>query len=175
MSRLYHAAYNTRDDAERALTDLRNAGVPDDSISVIGNRDYVDDDIAGVDVDTTGEAIADVAGKTAAGAGIGALLGVAAMAIPGVGPLVAGGAIAQAAAGGAALTGTAVGAAAGGLAGLLTDHGIDEDDAAYYEDRVNEGGLFVSVDGNGYDGDYDIDDTLYKYNGMSRTRQPELS
>jgi hypothetical protein len=38
-----------------------------------------------------------------------------------------------------------VGAAAGGLAGLLSDHGVDRDDADYYEQRVNDGGVFVSV------------------------------
>ena len=176
MSRMYHAAYETRDDAERALRDLRDNGVPDDSISVIGSRDHIDDDtIAGHDVDT-GEAVADVVGKTAAGAGVGALLGIGALAIPGVGPLVAAGAIAEAAIGGAALTGTAVGAAAGGLAGLLTDHGVDEDDAAYYEDRVNNGGLFVGVDGTKYDNpDYDIDEALYRNNGISARRARELS
>ena len=43
------------------------------------------------------------ADEGAAGAGIGALLGVAALAIPGVGPLAAAGAIAESAIGGAAL------------------------------------------------------------------------
>ena len=177
MSRMYHASYKNRDDAERALRDLRDNGIHDDHISIVGNKDHVDvdDDIAGHDVDTS-EAVADVVGKTAAGAGVGALLGVAAMAIPGVGPLVAAGAVAQAAAGGAALTGTAVGAAAGGLAGLLTDHGVDEDDAAYYEDRVNDGELFMSVDGTNYaDNDYDIDDAMYRNNGISAARARELS
>lgn len=68
------------------------------------------------------------------------------MAIPGVGPFIAAGAIAGAAIGGAAITGTATGAAAGGLAGLLTDHGVDKDHANHYEDRLNQGGIFVSVD-----------------------------
>jgi hypothetical protein len=29
---------------------------------------------------------------------------------------------------------------------VLTKHGVSDDDARYYEDRVNNGGVFVSVD-----------------------------
>ena len=81
-----------------------------------------------------------------AGAGLGALAGIAALAIPGVGPFVAAGAIAQSAIGGAAVTGAALGITAGGLAGALADHGVSEEDARYYEGRVNSGGVFVLVD-----------------------------
>ena len=91
----------------------------------------------------------DVIGTAALGAGAGTLLGIAALAIPGVGPLVAAGAIASAAIPGAALTGAAIGAAAGGVTGLLKDHGISDDDATYYEQSINDGGIFVSVDADG--------------------------
>jgi hypothetical protein len=47
--------------------------------------------------------------------------------------------------GGAALTGTAVGAAAGGLTSILTQHGVSEEDATYYEEHINRGGTFISV------------------------------
>ena len=123
------AVFDSRAEAEAAMRDLRAAGVPDSAISVIGNKDH--GDVGGHETEHADGEVHDVVGKTAAGAGVGALLGIAALAIPGVGPLIAGGAIAEAAIGGAALTGTAVGAAAGGLAGLLTDHGIHEDDARY--------------------------------------------
>lgn len=106
-------------EAENAVKNLRAAGVEADHISIIAREDG---DIKAVDGDgdkVETNAAKDVVGKAAAGAGVGALLGVAAMAIPGVGPFVAAGAIAQAAAGGAAITGTAVGAAAGGIAGAL--------------------------------------------------------
>ena len=169
------AVFDNRAEAERAINDLRQAGISDDAISVIANSDHVDGDstIAGQDTaDNTGSAVADVAGKAAAGAGVGALLGVAALAIPGVGPLIATGAIAQAAIGGAAVTGTAVGAAAGGLAGLLTDHGVHEDDAKYYDDRVNNhGGILVAVDHDtaGTAG-ASAEDILYRSGGHSSRR-----
>ena len=167
------ALFDSREEAERAINDLRQAGISDDSISVIANRDHLDGDeqVAGHDTDAAAAAT-DVAGKAAAGAGVGALLGVAALAIPGVGPLIATGAIAQAAIGGAAVTGTAIGAAAGGIAGLLTDHGVHEDDARYYDDRVNNhGGILVAVDHDtaGTAGT-SAEDILYRHGGHSARR-----
>ena len=139
---LVSAVFDNQSEAERAVSQLRSAGVSDSSISIIAQQDgkHTETDGSGA------EAATDVIGKTALGAGAGTLLGIAALAIPGVGPLVAAGAIASVAIPGAALTGAAVGAAAGGLTGLLTDHGVDSEDAGYYEDRVNNGGVFVSVD-----------------------------
>lgn len=139
---LVSAVFDNRMEAERAVSQLRSAGVNDSAVSIIAQHD-------GENTTTDGsgaEEAKDVIGKTALGAGAGTLLGIAALAIPGVGPLVAAGAIASVAIPGAALTGAAVGAAAGGLAGLLSDHGVDGADADYYEQRVNDGGVFVSVD-----------------------------
>ncbi len=144
-SNLVSAVFDNQTEAERAVTSIRNAGISDSAISIIAQHD-------GRNMTTDGggaEAATDVVGKAALGAGAGTLLGIAALAIPGVGPLVAAGAIAAAAIPGVALTGAAIGAAAGGLAGLLTDHGVDSDDADYYESRINSGGVFVSVDTQG--------------------------
>ena len=108
---LVSAVFDNRAEAERAVSQLRSAGVNDSAISLIAQQD-------GKNTETDGsgaEAATDVIGKTALGAGAGTLLGIAALAIPGVGPLVAAGAIASAAIPGAALTGAAIGAAAGGL------------------------------------------------------------
>lgn len=161
------AVFDNQSDAQRAVDALRSAGVDSDAISVIARSD-------GETTVTDGageEAAKDVVGKAALGGGIGALLGVAALAIPGVGPFVAAGAIAQAAIGGAALTGTAVGAAAGGLAGALEDHGVDKADAGYYNDRLNDGGIFVSVDAvRGGQSASEISDILYRNGGHSSSR-----
>ena len=138
------AVFDSHSEADRAVSELRSAGVENRSFSVIARNE--DGSGKASETDGAGEKVGSVVSKGALGAGVGAALGVAALAIPGVGPLVAAGAIAEAAVGGAALTGTAVGAAAGGLAGLLSKHGVDHDDARYYEERVNQGGVFVSVD-----------------------------
>ena len=164
---LVSAVFDDQSEAERAVSELRAAGVSDSAISIIAQQE-------GKNTTTDGsgtEAATDIIGKTALGAGAGTLLGIAALAIPGVGPLVAAGAIAASAIPGAALTGAAIGAAAGGLAGLLTDHGVDDEDAGYYEDRVNNGGVFVSVDTQ--DAGLDAQsarDILYNAGGHSSTR-----
>ncbi|NOJ84015.1 general stress protein, partial [Myxococcus xanthus] len=131
-------------EAERAIQELRSAGVDNEAISVLGrDEDGISDRDGALD---DGKEPTSFIAKAAAGSGIGALLGVAALAIPGVGPLAAAGAIAAAAVPGAALTGTAVGAAAGGLSALLGKHGVSEEDNRYYCDRINDGVIFVSVD-----------------------------
>lgn len=140
--RIVSAVFDSREEAERAISELRSAGVNESALSVIGRHGEEHGDGDGDD---------DGANKSGgvkgalAGAGIGGLLGVAALAIPGVGPLAAAGAIAASAVPEAAAIGAAVGATTGGLSGLLTKHGVSDDDARYYEDRINQGGIFVSV------------------------------
>ncbi len=144
---LAHAVFSTHDAAERAVRDLKDAGASADNVSIVA-RD--DGETTTTDGDG-GEAAKDVIGKGALGGGIGALLGVAALAIPGVGPLVGAGAIAAAATGGAAVTGTVVGAAIGAIAGALEDHGVGKADAEYYERELDNGGILVTVDTTDHD------------------------
>jgi hypothetical protein len=78
-----------------------------------------------------------------AGAGVGGILGIlagiGALAIPGVGPLIAAGPLL------AMLSGAAVGAAAGGLTGSLIGLGIPEYEAKRYEQQLKEGGILIAV------------------------------
>jgi uncharacterized membrane protein len=159
------AVFDSRAEAERAVSQLRSAGVRDSDISIVAQHDGKN-----TSTDGAGEKTGDLVSKTALGAGVGALLGVAALAIPGVGPLVAAGAIAESAIGGAALTGTAIGAAAGGLSSLLTKHGVSDEDARYYEDRVNQGGVFVSVDSSATVDREPVSNILYGAGGHSSSR-----
>lgn len=144
---LVSAVFDSHAEAERAVAELRQHGVTDDAISVIARHDghTTTDDGSGTD-EGSGAGSKEFIGKVAAGAGIGTILGVAALAIPGVGPLAAAGAIASSAVPGVALTGAALGGAAGGLEKVMTDHGVSDEDAGYYGGRVNDGGVFVSVD-----------------------------
>ena len=164
---LVSAVFDSRSEAERAVTELRSAGLSDSAISIVARHDGTNTTTDG----GGGEATKGFIAKTAAGAGVGTILGIAALAIPGVGPLVAAGAIATAAIPGAALTGAALGAAAGGLGALLTSHGVSEEDATYYEGRVNDGGVFVSVDTSNADLTSDAaSDILYRNGGHSSAR-----
>lgn len=167
------AVFDSRAEAERAISELRSAGVDNNDISVIG-RDADGVNTTSGDGTHTGHSDEPTSfiAKAAAGSGIGALLGVAALAIPGVGPLAAAGAIAQSAIGGAALTGTVVGAAAGGLGDLLSKHGVSDEDSRYFGDRINDGGIFVSVDTTRGDVDRSrIEDVLHQAGGHSSSRQ----
>lgn len=161
------AVFDTQSEAEHAVSELRSAGINDSAISLIAEREGKH-----VTTDGTGaEAAQDVVGKTALGAGLGTAAGIAALAIPGVGPLVAVGAIAAAAVPGAALTGAAIGTVAGGLAGAFTDHGVNEADATYYEDHIGQGGVFVSVDTDGSPIHASAaQDILYRFGGHSSSR-----
>ena len=76
---------------------------------------------------------------TVLGGGAGLLAGIGALAIPGIGPIVAAGWLV------AALTGAGVGAAAGGLVGSLTGAGVSEADAHLHAEGVRRGGTLVTV------------------------------
>jgi hypothetical protein len=96
--------------------------------------------------------VADATGKgLLGGAGIGALFGLAAALIPGVGPFVAAGALATAlgATGGAVAAGALVGATSGAIAGALAKAGYPEQEAHWYANELERGGLMVAVDTQG--------------------------
>jgi hypothetical protein len=73
------------------------------------------------------------------GGALGLLAGIGALAIPGVGPLIAAGPIM------AALAGVGVGGAFGGFTGALIGLGIPEYEAKRYEGHVKKGGILLSV------------------------------
>ncbi|WP_395739007.1 hypothetical protein [Prosthecobacter sp.] len=74
-----------------------------------------------------------------AGGAIGLLLGIGALAIPGLGAFIAAGPVM------AALSGAAVGAATGGVVGGLIGLGIPEIEAKRYETRLREGNFLLSA------------------------------
>ena len=175
--RIASAVFDSRDEAERALSELRSAGIRDEAISIVGRGDESDgrgvsgDGGSSMTDDDNDEAKGDVVKGGVIGAGTGAILGIAALAIPGVGPLAAAGAIAASAIPTGAAIGAGAGLAAGSIAGLLSDHGVDEEDSRYYEDRVNQGGYFVAVHadqaGTSFQGAQDI---LFRNGGHSASR-----
>lgn len=137
MTQRIVALFTSRDQAERAANQLREAGF-DKEISIVtkdNNKNQSRND-NGMTMGT-GDSVAD--GATT-GASLGALgglaLGAGALAIPGVGPLIAAGPIA------AALTG----AAAGGLGGALVDMGIPEAESRQYENDIKQGKTLVAVE-----------------------------
>lgn len=139
------AVFDTEAEADRAVRELRGAGVPDSALSIIAQEDGRNTTTSGA-----GETVADGDGNMLrgllGGGALGAGLAVAALAIPGVGSLVAAGAIAASATPAAMAAGAALGAVAGGLNEGLARHGVNEDDATYYNHRMGSGGTLVVVD-----------------------------
>jgi uncharacterized membrane protein len=169
------AVFDSRSEAEAAVQELRSAGVDTGRLSLVGR-----DEGRTTASDGSGDVTNEDAGKDAAkgalgGAGLGAILGIAALAIPGVGPLAAAGAIASSAIPGAAAIGAGVGAAAGGLTGYLKDHGVSDEDATYYESRINEGGIFVSVDASSGDVTAEQAREILTRNGGHNASQPRMA
>lgn len=165
------AVFDSHSEAETAVRELRQAGVSDSALSVIARRNQESGDYGDADTHEVKEKGEGLIKGALGGAGVGALLGIAALAIPGVGPFVAAGAIAASAIPQAAAIGAGVGALAGGLTGLLTKHGVSEEDAGYYEERINDGGVFVSVDTSAAGLSPQMaQDILYRYGGHSSSR-----
>lgn len=168
---LISAVFDSHAEAEAAAQDLRQAGVPDSALSVIARRQETSGDYGDADTHEVAEKGEGALKGALVGGGAGALLGIAALAIPGVGPLAAAGAIASSAIPEAAAIGAGAGALAGGLTGLLTKHGVSEEDARYYEDRINEGGVFLSVDASEASVSADeVREILYRSGGHSSSR-----
>lgn len=166
--RIVSAVFDSSDEAERALSELRSQGVDDDCVSIIGRHG----EQSGTDSDGDGVNESGAVKGAIGGAVGGTLLGIAALAIPGVGPFVAAGAIASTAIPGAAAIGAGAGAVAGGLTGLLTGHGVSDEDAAYYEERINEGGIFLSVDtGEANVSTETAQEILFRNGGHNTSRQ----
>lgn len=174
-SNMISAIFDNHSEAEAAVRELRGAGVADGALSVIARQDG-----RTTVTDGSGDESNDGRGSSAlkgavVGGGAGALLGLAALAIPGVGPLAAAGAIAASAAPEAAAIGAGAGALAGGLSGLLKKHGVSDEDAGYYESRIKDGGVFVSVDAENADVSPEMArDILFRHGGHNSS-QPRMA
>ncbi len=132
--------YRSRVSVENAVDRLRQENFRNTDISVLFPENEGTKDFAHVKNTKAPEGTA--AGATSGaviGGGLGWLAGIGALAIPGVGPLIAAGPIV------AALAGAGAGGVVGGITGALVGMGIPEFEAKRYEGRVKEGGLLLSV------------------------------
>src|SRR5690349_16690427 len=132
--------YSNRVQVEQGITSLLAAGFRNEDISVLfpdnaGTKDFAHE--KGTKA-PEGAAVGAGAGG-AVGGTLGLLVGIGALAIPGLGLFIAAGPLM------AALAGLGVGGAVGGLMGALVGMGIPEYEAKRYEGRVKEGGVLLSV------------------------------
>jgi len=132
--------FNSISQADECVSALIDAGFRNKDISILAADKTTTKELAtekntkAPEGATTGATTGGVIGGT-----IGLLAGIGAIAIPGVGPLIAAGPIM------ATLAGLGAGAAAGGLVGTLVGLGMPEYEAKRYEGHVRNGGTLVSV------------------------------
>jgi hypothetical protein len=124
--------------AKTAVSELESAGFSRDDISVVTTETKTSGAPHVGPVAETGSQ-EDVGEKAAIGGVAGFILGIAALAIPGFGPILAAGPLA------AAIGGAAAGAATGGLIGVFTKEGIPEEAANRYSKAIGSGRVMVTV------------------------------
>lgn len=137
------AIFDHREDADRAVADLIDAGIAKEAISVLWRTGrYIDVEGGGRE----GHGKLSVAASVAGGGIAGALLGIAVIAIPGLGPVAAAGSIAASAISSVAAVSAAIGATGGAIARMLTDLDVEGNDTGYLIRQIQRGKVFVAVD-----------------------------
>ena len=132
--------YRTVEALQAAVDTLRVEGFRSEDVSVLYPENAGSKDLATVKATKAPEGAATGAGSGAVIGGVlGWLVGIGALAIPGLGPFIAAGPIV------AALAGVGAGGALGGIAGALVGMGIPEYEAKRYEGRIKGGGYLLSV------------------------------
>lgn len=158
--------FSHRHDAEAALGELRSAGFSMNQVSLIAkderlvdrhsDRHHGDDNKADEGL-RSGAITGGVLGTLG-----GLLVGLGALAIPGVGPVILAGATATTLA--TALTGGVIGAAAGSIVGGLVGLGIPEEQAKVYSDRFSRGHYLLMVEGT--DAELDRAEAILRRRGI---------
>lgn len=140
MQKTVVGVFRSESEAERAVRALRDNGFNEGEISIVakdrgqGGQRHSERGRGGAETTMREDGISDGLASGAAWGGLAGLaLGAGALAIPGLGPIVAAGPIA------AALTG----AATGGLAGGLIDWGIPEDRGRQLQEEVRQGKILA--------------------------------
>lgn len=144
MSNTVYCLAPTEAAAVRIANRLHSSGIAADHISMVHGDKSGGTSTLGHANSTKAPEGAAVGGSSGAllGGALGWAAGIGALAIPGVGPLIAAGPIL------AALTGMAIGGTAGGITGALVGTGIPEYEAKEYETRLKAGHILLAVHTN---------------------------
>jgi len=130
--------FDTQIQARRAIEALKTAGFPDEQMSIV-MRNRHDQAVAGGRADRAENEAAAALGGGVVGSLAGLAVGLSALSVPGIGPVLAAGPLAATVAGGA------MGAVTGGLLGALIDEGVPEEDARHYQGGVERGAVLLTV------------------------------
>ena len=164
--------YDDINDARAVVEDLVSSGYDRNNISLVAadkEGQYASnlDRYAAEDTAATGEAAAEgaIAGGAIGGLA-GVLIGLGALAIPGLGPVIAAGPII------AGLVGAGIGAVSGGLIGALVEWGLSDEEAGYYMEGVRRGGTLVAVKAADYEAN-DIVNIMNRHDPVDIDRRAE--
>lgn len=137
------AIFEQQADAENAILELIEAGIPEQAISLLARADQF--------VEPTGKwprghSKFSIAASATGGGLAGLAFGLSIILIPGFGPLAVAGGLAASAVGSFAAASGIFGATGGAVARMLTDHDVDGVSATFYQEQVRKGKIFVSVE-----------------------------
>lgn len=139
MPKIVAGLFDSRDQAEKAVSELRGSGFYEEISMLSADKGKERGDAKGINRPHAGVGEGSIATGATTGGVLGGLAGLAlgagALAIPGIGPVVAAGPIA----------GLLSGAATGGIAGGLIDWGIPAERGRFYEGKVREGKILTTV------------------------------
>lgn len=134
MSQTVVGLFQSKEQAEEAIRELKSRDFDDKEISLIAKDDE------GGEGGGTGFENQNLSDGTATGGAVGGiaglLAGAGALLIPGIGPIIAAG----------PLAGALTGIVTGGIAGGLIDYGIPEEEGDRLEQEVHKGRILVAVD-----------------------------
>ena len=135
-SRIVAGVFDSHADAVEALQELKDAGFEPDQVSIVMLQapEPEGEEPPRFHVDRRRGV---VAGGVLGGL-TGWLIGATAVAVPGLGALLAAGALVGA-------VGAGVGAATGGIIGHLVKEGLTHEEAQYYDERVRHGAVLMTV------------------------------
>ena len=152
MAKTVVGLYNRFDQAQEVVNELVTAGIERENISMVAS-DSKGEHASQLQSDETQkrDPVSGAGMGAAVGGLAGLLVGFGALAIPGLGPVVAAGPLV------AALSGAGVGAVAGGIAAALVDAGVSEADADIYAEGVRRGGTLLTVYANNEQADLAAD------------------
>jgi hypothetical protein len=182
MKQTIYATFTDIENAERATGALLDFGVRAEDVSLVAHEQhagrakyYVEDmeplprneDLSaktGISTTTGEDAASGALTGSTIGLGLGVIVALASIFLPGVGLIAGGGALSLALSGLAGTTGA--GAIAGGVLGFLKDQGVPEHVANVYAETYHEGGAILAVNVPGNVSRGEIESVLNKYNGL---------
>jgi hypothetical protein len=140
MKKVVMCVVQNQNQAESIVSQLTGAGFSSNDISVLlpnksGTKDFAHEH----NTKAPEGAVAGAGAGGVLGGTLGLLVGIGALAIPGLGPFIAAGPLL------AALSGAAAGATVGGITGALVGMGIPEIEAKRYEGKIKGGNILISV------------------------------